>query len=128
MRQHRVNFLITTGLILLGLVVLRSFLAVGFPQTHDSFHHMARLANLNLAFHDRHFPFRWAINLNHGFGLPVFNFYYYLMELLAMIPMKLGLTIENSLKSVRVISFLGTGIVWYLWLKDKFGRLPGLSG
>src|SRR3990172_12597863 len=127
MRQHRVNLLVTAGLILLGLIVLRSFLAVGFPQTHDSFHHLARLANLNLAFHDRHFPFRWAINLNHGFGLPVFNFYYYLMELMAMVPMKLGLTIEHSLKAVTVASYLGTGIVWYLWLKDKLGKLPAAA-
>src|SRR3989344_6774321 len=127
MRRHQVNLLIIAGLLILGLIVLRSFLAVGFPQTHDSFHHLARLANLNLAFHDRHFPFRWAVNLNHGFGLPVFNFYYYLMELLAMIPMKLCLTIENSLKSVTVISFLGTGIVWYLWLKDKLGKLPAAA-
>src|SRR3989304_5870521 len=114
MRHHRVNLIIIAGLILLGLVILRSFLLPGFPQTHDSFHHLARLANLNLAWHDHHFPFRWAANLNHGFGLPIFNFYYYLLELLAFIPMKLGLTIENSLKAVTVASYLGTGIVWYL--------------
>ena len=127
MRRHQVNLLIIAGLLILGLIVLRSFLAVGFSQTHDSFHHLARLANLNLAFHDRHFPFRWAINLNHGFGLPVFNFYYYLMELMAMVPMKLGLTIEHSLKAVTVASYLGTGIVWYLWLKDKLGKLAAAA-
>lgn len=124
MRRHLVDILIIVGLAILGLIVLRSFLAVGFPHTHDSFHHLARLANLNLAFHDKHFPFRWAINLNHGFGLPIFNFYYYLMELLANIAMKFNLTIENSLKAVVVASFLGTGIVWYLWIKDKLGKLP----
>src|SRR3989344_3443901 len=127
MRQHRVNLIIIAGLIVLGLVILRSFLAVGFPQTHDSFHHLARLANLNLAFHDHHFPFRWAANLNHGFGLPIFNFYYYLLELLAFIPMKLGLTIENSLKLVTIISYLGAATVWFIWLRPKLGRLPAVA-
>ena len=122
-RRLPVNLLIIAGLIILGLVILRSFLRIGFPQTHDGDMHLARLANLNLAFHDHHFPFRWAKNLNHGFGLPIFNFYYYLLELLAFIPMKLGLTIENSLKLVTVAAFLSTAVVWYWWLKDKYGRL-----
>ena len=120
--RHRVNLVIITGLIILGLVILRGFLRVGFPQTHDGDMHLARLANLNLAFHDHHWPFRWAKNLNHEFGLPIFNFYYYLLELLAFIPMKLGLTIENSLKLVTVAAFLGVAVVWYWWLKDKYGR------
>lgn len=126
-RRLPANLLIIAGLILLGLVILRSFLRVGFPQTHDGDMHLARLANLNLAFHDHHFPFRWARNLNHEFGLPIFNFYYYLLELLAFIPMKLGLTIENSLKLVIVAAFLGTAVVWYLWLKPKFGRLAAAA-
>ncbi len=120
--RHRVNLIIIAGLVILGLVILRGFLRVGFPQTHDGDMHLARLANLNLAFHDHHFPFRWARNLNHEFGLPIFNFYYYLLELLAFIPMKLGLTIEHSLKLVTIISYLGAAIAWFWWLKDKFGR------
>ncbi len=127
MRRHRVNLIIISGLIILGLIILRSFLAIGFPQTHDGDMHLARLANLNLAFHDHHFPFRWARNLNHEFGLPIFNFYYYLLELLAFIPMKLGLTIENSLKLVTLAAFLGTSVVWYLWLKDKLGRFAAAA-
>lgn len=126
-RRLPANALIITGLIILGLVILRSFLTVGFPQTHDGDMHLARLANLNLAFHDHHFPFRWARNLNHGFGLPIFNFYYYLLELLAFIPMKLGLTIENSLKLVTMAAFLGAGVTWYWWLKDKYGRLAAAA-
>src|SRR3989344_4126898 len=126
-RQHRVNLLIIAGLIILGLVILRSFLRVGFPQTHDGDMHLARLANLNLAFHDHHFPFRWARNLNHEFGLPIFNFYYYLLELLAFIPMKLGLTIEHSLKLVTVLSYLGAAVIWFIWLKSKFGRFAAAA-
>lgn len=127
MRRHQVNLIIIFGLIILGLVILRSFLRVGFPQTHDGDMHLARLANLNLAFHDHHFPFRWARNLNHEFGLPIFNFYYYLLELLAFIPMKLGLTIEHSLKLVTVLSFLGAAIIWFIHLLPKFGRLAAAS-
>jgi hypothetical protein len=122
-RLPRVNFIIIIGLIVLGLVILRDFLKVGFPQTHDGDMHLARLANLNLAFHDHHFPFRWAKNLNYEFGMPIFNFYYYLLELLALIPMKLGLSIESSLKLVTVGSFIGAAVVWFIHLRPKFGRL-----
>ena len=121
------NILIITGLVILGLVILRSFLRVGFPQTHDGDMHLARLANLNLAFHDHHFPFRWARNLNHEFGMPIFNFYYYLLELLAFIPMKLGFSIEHSLKLVTVLSYLGAAIVWFIFLLPKFGRLAATA-
>jgi hypothetical protein len=126
-RRHRVNLFLIAGLIVLGLVIIRSFLKVGFPQTHDGDMHLARLANLNLAFHDHHFPFRWAKNLNYEFGMPIFNFYYYLLELLALIPMKLGLTIESSLKLVTVISYLGAAVVWFIWLLPKFGRLAAMA-
>ena len=41
--------------------------------------------------------------------------------------MKLGLSIENSLKLVTVTAFLGAAVVWYLWLKDKFGRFAAAA-
>lgn len=126
-RRLPVNLLIIASLIILGLVILRGFLRVGFPQTHDGDMHLARLANLNLAFHDHHFPFRWARNLNHEFGLPIFNFYYYLLELLAFIPMKLGLTIEYSLKLVTVLSYLGAAVILFIWLKPKYGRFAAAA-
>ncbi|MDZ4228935.1 MAG: hypothetical protein U1C50_01630 [Patescibacteria group bacterium] len=125
--RRRVDLFIIAGLILLGLVILRGFLRVGFPQTHDGDMHLARLANLNLAFHDHHFPFRWARNLNHEFGLPIFNFYYYLLELVAFIPMKLGFSIEHSLKLVTVLSYLGAAVVLFIWLKPKFGRFSAAA-
>lgn len=124
----KLNRLIPVVLLILGLVVLRSFLLPGFPQTHDGDMHLARLANLNLAFHDHHFPFRWARNLNHEFGLPIFNFYYYLLELLAFIPMKLGFSIENSLKLVVTAAYVGAALVWHWWLKGKFGRFAAAAG
>ncbi len=126
-RRHRASLFIIIGLIVLGLVILRSFFRVGFPQTHDGDMHLARLANLNLAFHDHHFPFRWARNLNHEFGMPIFNFYYYLLELLAFIPMKAGLTIEQSLKLVTIVSYLGAAVVWFIHLLPRFGRKAALA-
>src|SRR4030042_2416285 len=113
---------------LVGLWLLRGLLSTGFPTTHDGENHLARLANLHLAVIDRNFPFRWAQNLNYKFGYPVFNFNYYLPEAFALIPLKLGFSIEVSLKIVIILSFIAGGFGCYLFLSQYFRRLPALIG
>jgi len=123
------NKIIVLALVVVaGLWLLRSLLVKGFPATHDGENHLARLANLHLAAIDRNFPFRWARNLNYQFGYPVFNFNYYLPEALALFPLKAGLSIEESLKMVIILSFLAGGIGAFLFLNEYFGILASTTG
>jgi len=113
-------------ILFVSLVLLRSFFKPGFPETHDGQSHLARLANFHLATIDRHFPIRWARNLNYKFGYPVFNFNYFTPYVLALIPGQLGLSFEASFKLVFIFSLFFGGLFWYLLLKKKFGSIPGL--
>jgi len=115
-------------LVVVSILLLRFLLQPGFPETHDGQNHIARLANLHLASIDRHFPFRWAPNLNYKFGYPVFNFNYYLPQVAALAPVKLGFSFESSLKLVIGLSLLVGGVFWYLLLRKWFNKWPALAG
>ena len=113
-------------LALSSLILLRSLLKPGFPETHDGQSHLARLANFHLAVIDRHFPIRWAGNLNYKFGYPVFHFNYITPYILALIPGKIGFSFESSFKAVFIFSLFFGAFFWYLLFKKKLGTIPGL--
>lgn len=115
-------------LLVIAALLLRFLAHPGFPNTHDGQNHLARLANFHLALIDRHFPVRWAPNLNSSFGYPVFNFNYYFPYILALVPIKLKFDFEDSLKLVMFLSFLTGGIFTYLTLKEYIGKIAALVG
>ena len=114
-------------LFFVAIFILRSLFLSGFPETHDGQNHLARLANLKAAIADGHFPFRWAPNLNYQFGYPVFNFNYYLPQIMGLIPAKLGFSFEDSLKLVLGLSLIMGGVFWYLFLRESFGKIAALT-
>jgi len=115
-------------LTLVGLIFIRFFFLPTFPSTHDGQNHLARLANLDLAFRDGHFPFRWATNLNHGFGYPVFNFNYYLPEFISLTVSKANLSFETSLKIMIAAAYIFASLFWYLFLRLYFKPLASFCG
>lgn len=122
------DFLALILLTVIGLIFIRFFFLPTFPSTHDGQNHLARLANLDLAFRDRHFPFRWAANLNHGFGYPVFNFNYYLPEFISLTVSKANLSFETSLKIMIGTAYIFASLFWYLFLRQYFKFLPSFCG
>ncbi len=122
------DFLALVLLAVIGLIFIRFFFLPTFPSTHDGQNHLARLANLSLAFRDRHFPFRWAVNLNHGFGYPVFNFNYYLPEFLSLTISKANFSFEASLKIMIALAYIFTSFFWYLFLRQYFKFLASFCG
>lgn len=113
---------------LVSVVLLRSFARPGFPYTHDGESHLARMANFSLAAIHRHFPIRWAANLNYKFGYPVFHFNYYTPYVITLFPLQLGLDFEESFKVMIFLSLVAGGVFWYLLLSRKLGKLAGLVG
>lgn len=122
------DFLALILLTVIGLIFIRFFFLPTFPSTHDGQNHLARLANLDLAFRDGHFPFRWATNLNHGFGYPVFNFNYYLPEFISLTVSKANLSFETSLKIMIGTAYVFGSLFWYLFLRQYFKFLPSFCG
>jgi len=114
-------------ILLVSLFLLRSFIKPGFPETHDGQLYLARFANFHLAFTDRHFPMRWAPNLNYKFGYPIFLFNYFTPYALGLIPkVLLRMSLQASFKLVILFSFFIGGLFWYLLLKKKISPKAGL--
>ena len=80
-------FILVVAIILLN----RTLLSQGIPDTYDGNSHVARIANYYLAFRDGHFPIRWAPNLNYKFGYPVFQYHYQTPYFAAALFYKIGL-------------------------------------
>jgi hypothetical protein len=107
-------------LLLLAVILLRYFWQPGIFTAHDIENHLARVANYASALKGGQFPVRWAGNLNHKFGYPVFNYNYPLPNMLAL-PFLFFFSVQDSLKLVLFISYTLSGIFLYLWLKKSLG-------
>lgn len=124
LRQYIFIFLI----IAISVVNLRYFFKPGLFRAHDIENHLARIANYYLAVKDGHIPPRWAKNLNHKFGYPVFNYNYPLANILAYPLIVVGFSIENCLKIILFSAYLFSGISFYLWAKKHLKPLSAFIG
>ena len=87
MRSPRVSldrFLPVLLCFLLALVSCRVYLQTGVPITHDGENHLARFANYKVALREGQILPRFAPNLFHRYGYPVFNYNYPLPNLLSV--------------------------------------------
>ena len=114
-------------ILIASLFLLRWIFKPGFPETHDGQLYLARFANFYLAFRDKHFPVRWAPNLEYKFGYPVFNFNYYTPFVIGLIATTLGADFEAGLKFVIFLSFFIGGLFWYLLFKKRISKSAGLA-
>jgi len=121
-RQKLYHFLFAFLLLFVSLVNLRAFFKPGIFQGHDSENHLARIANYYIAIKDGHIPPRWAKNLNHKFGYPVFNFNYPLANILSYPLIVLGFNIEASLKIILFSFYFASGLFFYLWIRNHFSN------
>jgi hypothetical protein len=98
----------------------------GFFPSHDGEWMVIRLSDFHRSFVSGQIPVRWAARLNYGFGYPVFNFLYpfslYLGEGLYFF----SGSFVNAIKLVFILSFLFSGVLMYLWIREVWGEWPGL--
>jgi uncharacterized membrane protein len=90
------------------------------PHTHDGPVHLARMAAYYKALGDGQILPRWAGELNYGYGMPLFNFYYHLPYLLSSFCIRLGLNLVNSFKINLLVSFILSGIGMFLFSQKLF--------
>jgi len=123
-QQHLFVLLI----ILISIINLRYFFQPGLFRAHDIENHLARIANYYIAVKDVHIPPRWAKNLNHKFGYPVFNYNYPLANMLAYPLIVINFCVENSLKIILFFAYFFSGLFFYLWSKRHFSSLAAFVG
>jgi len=122
------NFSFIILILMVSFINLRYFFKPGIFRGHDTENHLARIANYYLSIKDHHIPPRWAKNLNHKFGYPVFNYNYPLANILAYPLIVVGFNIENSLKIIFFSAYFFSGLFFYLWAKKQFSSLIAFLG
>ncbi|PIS09374.1 hypothetical protein COT75_01710 [Candidatus Beckwithbacteria bacterium CG10_big_fil_rev_8_21_14_0_10_34_10] len=126
--KFKIKHLFIVLILVICFFNLRAFFKPGIFRGHDLENHLARIANYYLSIKDSHIPPRWAKNLNHKFGYPVFNYLYPLPNILAYPLIVVGFGVENSLKIIIFSSYLFSGLFFYLWLKRHFSSLAAFLG
>ena len=113
-------------LTLFALPALWPFTHPGFPRTNDNFLHYYRVVELDrLVRAGVLFP-RWAPDLVHGYGYPVFNFFPYLSHYLAEIFHLLGPDFLTAFKAAYAAALLCAAWFAYRLGREHFGETPGL--
>ena len=89
-------------------------------HTHDGLMHMARTASYLKALESGQIMPRWAGDLNYGYGMPLFNFYYHIPYLIGSVFLALGTTLTLSFKLTLFLGFILSGVFMFLFAKKFF--------
>mgnify|MGYP001561480497 CR=1 FL=1 len=115
-------------LIFIHVIYLFPFFKQGIPLSHDGDGHVARIGAYYKAFTDGQFPPRWAGDLNFGFGTPLFIFNYHLPYYFSTFFHLIGLSLVDSFKLVLGISFILSGVGFFLWLSKLLSKEAAFLG
>ncbi len=111
---------------LLSLPASLPLLRGGYLISHDGLFHLHRLAGLDRALHQGIIYPRWFPEFAYGYGHPVLNYYsplaYYLGEAFHL----WGAGFILSTKLAFLAGLLLSGLAFYLWTRDSWGRFPAL--
>lgn len=126
MGRRTKNLIVLFFFFLVSIPLVWSFFTPGYFQTHDGDFFLMRLIEFDKVFRAGQIPPRWAPDLNHGYGLPVFNFFYpgylYIGELFRL----LNFSYTGSLKTIFVLSFPFSAFGMYLFVNKIMGKLAGI--
>ena len=113
---------------LLSLPLVLPFFRSGYFPTHDGEWAIVRLGAMHRALMARHFPVRWAGNLNYSFGYPLFLFTYPLPYYLGELFYLAGFGLVGTVKILFVLGTILSGLAMFLLGKELFGNFGGLIG
>lgn len=124
LRQLDLNWLIVAALCLFAIA---PFLAPGyFWGAHDARSHVYFLFEYDRAIQDGILWPRWAPDFTFGYGYPFFNVYGPLATATAEVFYLLGIGYMGAIKSVFILSILGSGLAMYGFVRSWAGRTAGL--
>lgn len=102
------------------LPLLASLSSPFLVHTHDGLVHLPRIGAFFKALLDGQFPVRWAGDLNHGYGMPLFIFIYHTPYLVASVFLLLGTGLVWAMKLSFLVSFLLSGVFMFLFADSFF--------
>lgn len=103
-----------------------SLLKPGLLPTHDGEYHVVRFYEFDKTLRDGNLFPRWAPDLNHGYGVPLFNYVYPLPNYFASLVHLLGFSFIDAFKLNMFLACLVGGLFFYLWSRQFWGNLGGV--
>lgn len=100
----------------------------GYIPTHDGEFSIIRIWQFSkMLAAGQIFP-RWAPDLNSGYGVPFFTFYYPLPYYIGSLFYNVGFSFVDSLKMTLALSYVGAALFCFLWLKKLFSAPAAIIG
>lgn len=122
------KFLPLFFLVFVSFIISLPLLKSGFIPTHDGEYHLIRFWQFDKNIKKGIFFPRWAPDLDNGFGVPLFSFFYPFPNYSAEVFHLLGFSFVNSFKLSLAMALILSGIFFYLWMQKLFGSRPALVG
>src|SRR3990167_4840443 len=122
----KTNLLLLLVVLLFGVLISFPLSKPGLYQMHDD-QHVARLYLFDKSLKDGQFPVRWVDELGFGFGYPLFVFYPPFVYMFGEVFHLLGFGFIDSVKLVFFFSIFGSGIAMFIFVKELWGRLAGIT-
>lgn len=98
---------------------------VRFIPTHDGEYHIIRFWQYYTMLSDGNVFPRWAPQLNHGLGIPLFTFQYPLPNAIGALFHFFGLSFVSSVKWTVGVGYILANVFSFLWIRRLFGDKAG---
>lgn len=102
--------------------------STGYMPTHDGEFHIIRFWQFYKQLRAGEIFPRWAPDLNSGYGVPLFIFYYPLPNYIGSFFHALGWSFSDALKLSLATGYIASAIFCLLWLKKLFGLRAAIFG
>lgn len=115
-------------LVVISCLSVRAFLTSSFVPTHDAEYHVVRLWQFDKNIRDGNFVPVWAPDLNQGYGVPIFAFFYPLPNYIGELFHLMGFSFIDSVKLVLATSMIVSSVFFFMWLRCFFTAFASFVG
>lgn len=123
MKSHLWPIIILTIFALIGI---KALFHAGWYTSHDGEHQLVRQYVFDRAVRAGHVPPRVDRQLFNDLGYPLFTFTYQIPFIIGE-PFKLmGLSTQDTVKLVFILTYIASGLTMYLFIQDLWGKKAGL--
>lgn len=113
-------------LVVFALIGVKALFHAGWYTSHDGEHQLVRQYVFDRAVRAGHVPPRVDRQLFNGLGYPLFTFTYQIPFIIGE-PFKLmGLSTQDTVKLVFILTYIASGLTMYLFIQDLWGKKAGL--
>ena len=123
MKSHLWPIIILTAFALIGV---KALLHAGWYTSHDGEHQLVRQYVFDRAVKAGHIPPRVDRQLFNGLGYPLFTFTYQIPFIIGEPFRLMGLSTQDTVKLVFILTYIASGLAMYLFIQDLWGKKAGL--